>query len=192
MNAPNHAAHAAVKAAALPAESKNVGGCACAAKIQTQKVTKVEAQPMAHIAQPRDVFDCMAAGIPRDEWEAALDHSEARAWAAWLGEPTAKSNPQKERELQLQATREEEWKKQVNSRIFDLDEKLWHLDAVKGALNAVATMTDTCAFHAGTTLDVTAQDMAHLLNVLQADMARRTEAASTAYQALQAAWKGQP
>lgn len=35
---------------------------------------------------PLDVFDCLAAGIPEDQWEAALDHDQARAWNAWLAQ----------------------------------------------------------------------------------------------------------
>ena len=39
---------------------------------------KVTADPTA---KPCDVFDCIAAGIPREEWEAALDNDAARAWS---------------------------------------------------------------------------------------------------------------
>lgn len=37
---------------------------------------------------PRDVFDCIAAGIPRNEWERALDNDEAKAWNIWLSQGT--------------------------------------------------------------------------------------------------------
>lgn len=39
--------------------------------------------------KPSDVFDCIAMGIPREEWEASLDNDKARAWSAWMkqGEP---------------------------------------------------------------------------------------------------------
>ena len=54
MTASKNAARVAVKAAALPNSA------------------------------PRDVFDCIAADISRKDWEASLDHEEARAWSNWL------------------------------------------------------------------------------------------------------------
>lgn len=34
--------------------------------------------------KPSDVFDCIAMGIPREEWEASLDNDKARVWSAWM------------------------------------------------------------------------------------------------------------
>lgn len=62
MSTKNNAASKAVKAAALPATA-------------TQ-------------AKPCDVFDCIAMGIPREDWERALNNDEARAWSAWLAQGT--------------------------------------------------------------------------------------------------------
>lgn len=56
MTSKKHAAQVAVKAAALPKPT------------------------------PRDVLDCIAAGIPRDDWEATLDNDEACAWSNWLAQ----------------------------------------------------------------------------------------------------------
>lgn len=59
----------------------------------------VEAAACANQAtgQPRDVLDCIALGIPREDWEYALNPEEAQAWNAWLAqgkrEPLA-SKPQ--------------------------------------------------------------------------------------------------
>lgn len=46
----------------------------------------VEAAACANQAtgQPRDVFDCIALSIPREDWKRALNNEEAQAWNAWL------------------------------------------------------------------------------------------------------------
>ena len=36
--------------------------------------------------KPRDVLDCIALGIPREDWECALSNDEAQAWSAWLAQ----------------------------------------------------------------------------------------------------------
>ena len=56
MSTPKNAARVAVKAAALSKQA------------------------------PRDVFDCIAADIPRNEWERALNNDEAQAWNTWLSQ----------------------------------------------------------------------------------------------------------
>ncbi|MFE1573172.1 hypothetical protein ACFIQG_15305 [Comamonas odontotermitis] len=55
MNAPNHTAHEAVQAAALPAELQILTDRVCAAKAQTKEVDKAQTQSLTdiHIAQPR-------------------------------------------------------------------------------------------------------------------------------------------
>lgn len=47
----------------------------------------VEAAALSKQA-PRDVFDCIAAGIPRNQWERVLNNDEARAWNDWLSQGT--------------------------------------------------------------------------------------------------------
>lgn len=79
--------------------------------------------------------------------------------------------------------------KSINEGIFELQEKVWHLEAAGSALNALWQMTDLCAFHAGSNLDVPAQDMANLLKALHAEIARRTEDVNVIAKALHSAWK---
>lgn len=53
-------------------------------------------------ANPRDVLDCIAMGIPREDWEASLDNDEAQAWSVWLAQgETAQTQPCKEDGSQL-------------------------------------------------------------------------------------------
>ncbi|MCD2163826.1 hypothetical protein [Comamonas koreensis] len=113
MNATTNAARVAVEAAALPGAvqslSKKGVFSSCAASNSSNKSTenvlqhaaqaiKTDTPATALAGQPRDVFNCIAAGIPREQWEAALNHEEARAWSAWLAEADAQNGS--ERQLQ--------------------------------------------------------------------------------------------
>lgn len=77
MTAKKNAARVAVEAAALPATA----------------ATQVK---------PRDVFDCIAMGISREDWEFSLNSDEARAWNTWLRQWSLRAfaKTRKEKEMQ--------------------------------------------------------------------------------------------
>lgn len=179
----------AVKAAALPKSSKTGAKGADSSRnsaqknanikpLQAQSAIKNDPQSMAHAATPRDVFDCIAAGIPRADWESALDSDAARQWSNWLGEAGSKPDTQS---VDSQA--------QIKTRVLNLSDEVWHLDAARSALSAVATMTDQCAFYGGSNLDVPAQDMANLLRVVHLELERRTQVISSALNEMSMAWR---
>lgn len=118
MNATTNAARVAVEAAALPCavqslSKKGVFSSRAASTSsnnalenvlqQAPHAIKSETSATALTGQPRDVFNCIAAGIPREQWEAALNHEDARAWSAWLAEADAQNGAQNGSERQLQA-----------------------------------------------------------------------------------------
>lgn len=162
MTTPKNAARVAVAAAALPNQAQT---------------------------QPRDVFDCIAAGIPRGQWEAALTHVEATEWNAWLGQAHAKTSFLDEQEQQLRTAREAQRQERIRNGIFDLGEGLWRMESACSALSAVWQLTDACASRTGDTLDLPAQDIANLLKSVHAEIARRTEAVEVISNALHSAWK---
>ena len=41
--------------------------------------------------KPRDVLDCIALGIPREDWARALSNDEAQAWSTWLAQDKCES-----------------------------------------------------------------------------------------------------
>lgn len=179
----------AVKAAALPKSSKAGAKGADSSRnsaqknvnikpLQAQSAIKNDTQGMAHAATPRDVFDCIAAGIPRADWESALDHDAAKQWSHWLGEAGSKPDAQNEAS-----------QAQIKTKILNLSDEVWHLDAARSALSAVATMTDQCAFYGGSNLDVPAQDMANLLRVVHLELERRTQVISSALNEMSMAWR---
>lgn len=177
-------ASAAVKAAALPKHSKTGARSAGFSIDSDKKHSTIEKKPAQaaiktkeQAAKPRDVLDCIAAGIPRADWESALDHNEARQWSAWLGETSPASG------TLIDAAQE-----QIKTKVLNLNDEVWHLDAARSALNAVATMTDQCAFYAGSTLEVPAQDMANLLRVVHSELERRTQVIKSALDEMGMEW----
>ena len=166
MNTHHNAAQGAVKAAALSGASTR----ASAARSKPQSTQ--------HTAKPRDVFDCIAAGIPRADWESVLDSDAAKQWSNWLGEDSPASG-----------TLNEAAQAQLKTRVLNLCDEVGHLDAARSALNAVATMTDECAFHVGPTLGVPAQDMANLLRVVHAELERRTKEIYNAVNEVSMVWR---
>lgn len=162
MTTPNNAARLAVEAAAYPKQAA---------------------------AKPRDVFDCIAAGIPREQWEAALGHDDARKWNSWLGHEARQPSMLEMHDMQLQAAQQAQRQERITEGISNLEEGMWHLEAAGSALSAVWQLTDTCAFHAGSTLDLPAQNMAHLLKALHSEIARRTDDVNEIAKALRCAWR---
>ncbi|EHN66374.1 hypothetical protein [Comamonas testosteroni] len=163
MKTHHSAAKGAVEAAALSGASTR----ASAARQSTQRTAK-----------PRDVFDCIAAGIPRADWELALDTDAAKQWSNWLGE-----------DLPVSDTLKEAAQAQLKTKMLNLRDEVGHLDAARSALNAVATMTDECAFHVGPTLGVPAKDMANLLRVVHAELERRTQEICSAVNEVSMVWR---
>ena len=139
--------------------------------------------------QPKDVFDCIAAAIPRNQWEAALDHDDARKWNEWLGYEAKQPSMLEKHDLELQAARQAQSEERIKDGIFDLEERVWRLESACSALGAVWQLTDGCAFRSGDTLDLPAQDMANLLKSVHAEIARRTEEINVIAKALHNAWK---
>lgn len=166
MKTHHNAAQGAVEAAALSGASSRASA------------VRSKAQSPKHTAKPRDVFDCIAAGIPRADWESALDSDAARQWNGWIGEARPASG-----------TLNEVADTQVKTKILNLSDEVWHLDAARSALSAVATMTDQCAFYGGSTLDVPAQDMANLLRVVHLELERRTQVISSTLDEMSMAWR---
>ncbi|MGB6095950.1 MAG: hypothetical protein WBF95_06595 [Comamonas thiooxydans] len=78
---------------------------------------------------------------------------------------------------------------QLKTQVLNLRDELGHLDAARSALNAVATMTDECAFHVGPTLGVPAKDMANLLRVVHAELERRTKEICSAVNEVSMVWR---
>ena len=166
MKTHHNAAQEAVEAAALSGASTSTSAA------------RTKAQSKQQATQPRDVFDCIAAGIPRADWESALDTDAAKQWSSWLSE-----------DRPVSGTLNEAAQAQLQTQVLNLRDELGHLDAARSALNAVATMTDECAFHVGPTLGVPAKDMANLLRVVHAELERRTKEICSAVNEVSMAWR---
>lgn len=166
MNTHHNAAQGAVEAAALSGASTRASAA------------RSKPQSMQRTANPCDVFDCIAAGIPRADWESALDSDTAKQWSNWLGE-----------DRPVSGTLNEATQAQLKTKMLNLRDEVGHLDAARSALNAVATMTDECAFHVGPTLGVPAKDMANLLRVVHAELERRTQEIYNAVNEVSMVWR---
>lgn len=166
MKTHHNAAQGAVEAAALSGASTRASA------------VRAKSQGTQRTAKPRDVFDCIAAGIPRADWESALDSDAAKQWSSWLGADRPASG-----------TLNEAAQAQIKTKMLNLCDEVGHLDAARSALNAVATMTDECAFHVGSTLGVPAQDMANLLRVVHAELERRTKEIYNAVNEVSMVWR---
>ena len=166
MKTHHNAAQEAVEAAALSGASTSTSAA------------RTKAQSKQQATQPRDVFDCIAAGIPRADWESALDTDAAKQWSSWLSE-----------DRPVSGTLNEAAQAQLKTQVLNLRDELGHLDAARSALNAVATMTDECAFHVGPTLGVPAKDMANLLRVVHAELERRTQEICSAVKEVSMVWR---